>query len=122
MKHQRLAEDDWETDEQKPAVVVGGGVSLYLGHFDLSVYGKYVSEYESSRFAANLDGVPGADTVSIGDYSTLDINGGYTYTAPGGQVFHVYLAVANVTDERYSTVVGYPDFGRRFTLGLRYSY
>ncbi len=118
MRHQRRKPtgDAFVADNEKPEAIVGGGLRLYLGAFDLNVHGKYVSEYESSRFALNKE------TVEIGDFSTLDISGGYTYRLSSGQQFRVYVAVDNLTDVRYSTVVGYPDFGRKYTIGLRYHY
>jgi outer membrane receptor protein involved in Fe transport len=37
----------------------------------------------------------------------------------GHERIRVYLEIMNLGDSRYSTVVGYPDYGRRFTLGIR---
>ena len=31
----------------------------------------------------------------------------------------LYLEINNLTNVAYSTVVGYPDFGRRTTIGVR---
>jgi outer membrane receptor protein involved in Fe transport len=31
----------------------------------------------------------------------------------------IYVEATNLTDSRYSTVVGYPDYGRRFQVGIR---
>jgi outer membrane receptor protein involved in Fe transport len=47
----------------------------------------------------------------------IDLNGGYT---PGGKVpARIYLRVRNLTDKKYSTVVGYHDFGRMIYIGMR---
>jgi len=39
-----------------------------------------------------------------------------------GERTRVYLEITNLADSRYSTVVGYPDYGRRIQLGIRQSF
>lgn len=116
MSHQRREGDSLVDDNEKPNLVAGGGLNLYLGGFDVHLYGKYVSEYESSRFALNRA------TVDIGGFSALDLSAGYTHTLSGGSTIRLFVAIDNLTDRRYSTVVGYPDFGREVSVGLRYRY
>ncbi len=120
MNHRRRVGDELEADGSRPSTIVGGGLNLLLGAFDLNLYGKYVSAYESDRFAHRDGSTP--VVVGIGDFSTVDLTAGYTYTLPRGQSFRVHVATDNLTDRRYSTVVGYPDFGRKVSIGLRYSY
>ncbi|MBD3243967.1 MAG: TonB-dependent receptor plug domain-containing protein [Chitinivibrionales bacterium] len=116
MSHRRTDGDSLVEDKEKPNLVAGGGLNLYLGNFDVHLYGKYVSEYESSRFALNRD------TVDVGGFSTLDLSAGYTHTLSGGSTIRLFVAIDNLTDRRYSTVVGYPDFGREVSVGLQYRY
>lgn len=116
MNHRKNIDGEYEDDTEKPQAIVGGGLNLTMGGFDVNIYGKYVSDYESARFAL------GGDTIGLGDYSTIDLSAGYTYTLDNGQSIRISVAVNNLSDERYSTVVGYPDYGREFTVGLKYSY
>ena len=37
----------------------------------------------------------------------------------GSEKIRVYFELTNIGDSRYSTVVGYPDYGRQFCLGIR---
>ena len=73
-----------------------------------------MSEYENTRFAA-----PGSDPVPLGDYSTLNVNIGYRFGRRNST--RLYLKIDNVTDREFSTVVGYPDFGRRFYAGVQHT-
>ncbi len=116
MSHRRRAGDSLVVDGEKPSLVAGGGLDLYLGEFDVHLRGKYVSTYESSRFALNRD------TVTLGGFSTLDLSAGYTYTHKGGSTVRLFVAVDNLTNRRYSSVVGYPNFGRKFSTGIQYRY
>ncbi len=102
---------NWEN----PQVIASAGGSFSLKHFDINVYGKYVSYFENARFAPK-----NAGPQPLGDFLTIDCNAGYTLT--GKVPVRIYLRVRNLTDRIYSTVVGYPDFGRSFYLGLRFSF
>jgi outer membrane receptor protein involved in Fe transport len=78
----------------------------------LNIFCKYVSPFENSRFAPRTAGPQ-----PLGDFFVIDCNGGYTF---GGKIpFRLYFRVRNLTDKKYSTVVGYPDFGRMLYLGMR---
>ena len=93
-------------------MISGGGVNLNKWNFDLNIYGKYVSPFESIRFAPKTAGPQ-----PLGDYLAIDFNGGYTLK--GKVPVRFYFKVRNLTDKKYSTVVGYPDFGRMIYLGLQ---
>ena len=105
-------------DEEFPEILVNGGLLFQKYGFDLNLYSKYVSKYESSRFVAQTSGEPTV-FAPLGDFFTMDITSGYTF----GSSFktRIYLRVQNLTDKRYSTVAGYPDFGRQLRFGLRVS-
>jgi hypothetical protein len=49
----------------------------------------------------------------------MDITGGYTVGA--GRLIRIYVKATNITYQKYSTVVGYPDFGRRIGVGTRFT-
>ncbi|MCE5251329.1 methyltransferase domain-containing protein [bacterium] len=99
-------------DHEFPRVITGGGIMLSRADYDCNVYLKSLSSYENDRFAASSP-VP----QPLGDFTTLNITAGRTF----GTKFRtrVYIEAFNLTDKRFSTVVGYPDYGRRFTVGIR---
>jgi outer membrane receptor protein involved in Fe transport len=111
--------DGYATDKEQPQVIVGGGVNVSWRGVDWNLYGKHVSKYESSRFGQLVDGK--AVWYRIGDFSTLDMSLGYTLPL-AHQAVRCFASAANLLDERYSTVVGYPDFGRVVGAGIQYSF
>lgn len=105
-----------QQNSELPQVIAGGGIYLAHGNFDAAVLGKYISAFESVRFAAKTaDGRLPAQP--LGDYFSVDMNLGWTL----GNIYNtrLYLEINNLTNVAYSTVVGYPDFGRRTTIGVR---
>ena len=111
------AEDEGEMkkNEEFPEIITNGGVLLNKYGFDLNIYAKYVSSFESSRFVTQ---VPNNPTVfaPLGDFLTIDLTAGYTF---GSKVIsRIYFRIQNLTDKRYSSVAGYPDFGRQINFGL----
>jgi iron complex outermembrane receptor protein len=100
---------------ENPIVIASTGILLDKKNFDFNIYLKYVSAFESIRFApANAGPQP------LGDFLAIDFNGGYTFQ--GKMPLRLYIRVRNLTDKRYSTVVGYPDFGRMLYLGMRLNF
>jgi outer membrane cobalamin receptor len=98
-----------ERDTEKPRVVLGMGLMGKQWNLDYNFFWKYVSGYESSRFASSLQ--------PLGDFHTFNL----TFSHPLGSFENtrIYLDLTNITDNHYSTVVGYPDYGRSFTVGIR---
>jgi outer membrane receptor protein involved in Fe transport len=101
----------YESYRDLPDTIVSAGVYGHFGRIDCNLFGKYVSSYESKRFAGDGQYHP------LGDYTEL--NAKIEYRIGDDDRSRVYLAVANLTDEKYSTVVGYPDYGRRVNVGVR---
>jgi iron complex outermembrane receptor protein len=99
-------------NRENPVFIASGGIYMAKKSFDLNIICKYVSPFENERFANPADG-----PLPLGDFFTADINGGYT--AKWKVPVRFYLRVKNMTDERYSTVNGYPDFGRMFFTGVQ---
>jgi outer membrane receptor protein involved in Fe transport len=98
-------------DPEIPRVIIGGGVLGKKRAFDYNLFWKFLSAYESSRFADPPVPQP------LGGFHALNLTMGYSLG--GREELRLYLEVTNLTDNRYSTVVGYPDYGRRFQLGIR---
>ena len=110
-----FAENDGEMTEnlELPNIISSSGLYFEKGSVDISLLAKYVSSFENTRFAA-----PGLPPQPLGNYVTVDAIFGWSIY---GKLYSTrfYLEVKNITDIRYSTVVGYPDFGRTITMGIR---
>lgn len=94
-----------------PDTIVSAGVYGHFGRIDCNLFGKYVSSYESKRFAGDGEYHP------LGDYTELNLK--VEYRIGKDDPSRIYVSVENITDEEFSTVVGYPDFGRRLNVGIR---
>jgi len=115
MRSQLRADGAMTRNRENPALISGGGLYLDKRNFDLNMFCKYVSGFESARFAPKSAGPQ-----PLGDFFAVDLNGGYTFKTK--MPLRLYLRVRNLTDKKYSTVVGYPDFGRMLYLGMRVSF
>jgi len=102
------------TNKENPVLISSGGIYFKKKKTDLNLLGKYISKFENDRFAAPADGPQ-----PLGDFFTADITGGYT--TKGKIPVKVYFKVKNISDKRYSTVIGYPDFGRMIYGGIQIS-
>ncbi len=98
-----------------PEYIGNTGVNIRLFHMDMNLYGNYSSEFFSTRFADKSVG-----PVPLGEYFRIDMNLGYSFGPK--ENWRVYVLVKNLTDVNYSTVVGYPDPGRRFHAGIEYHF
>ena len=101
----------YESYRDLPDTIVSAGVYGHFGRVDCNLFGKYVSDYESKRFAGDGEYHP------LGDYTELNMK--VEYKIGKDEESRIYVSVENITDEEYSTVVGYPDFGRRLNVGMR---
>ena len=112
----RIEEDgQLKINTEFPEIITNGGIIYARSRFDFNIYWKYVSKFESSRFV-------GEPTVyaPLGDYFVSDMTTGYTFGSDFST--RIYLKIQNITDKKYSTVAGYPDFGRRFNIGIRVTF
>ncbi len=98
-------------DQETPQLIVGAGLMGKNRGFDYSVFWKYISGYENSRFAESSVPQP------LGGFNTANLIVGRSFGAR--EKIRVYLEIENITNNNYSTVVGYPDYGRRFNVGIR---
>ncbi len=110
-------EEDGEnkTNTQYPGFIASAGLYYDYADIDINLFTKYVSSYENTRFAARIKGQP-TQPQPLGDYFIINMTLGKTF----GEKFktRLYFEVYNLTNERYSTVVGYPDYGRKLILGV----
>ena len=100
-----------QRDAEKPQVIIGAGVLARRWGFDYNVFWKHISDYESSRFAQSALPQP------LGGFNTVNMTVGRALG--GNEKIRIYLEVTNIGNSRYSTVVGYPDYGRRVNVGIR---
>ena len=98
-------------NKENPVWISNAGIYSDWKSFDLNLMGKYVSPFENDRFVNIADGPQ-----PLGDFFTADLNGGYTtnWKIP----VRFYIRVKNLTNKIYSTVNGYPDFGRMIFGGI----
>jgi len=103
-------------DRETPRVISSGGFFITKSRYDLNLFLKTVSAYESTRFAESTAGQP-LLAQPLGAYQTLNLTFGHDFGS--GPFSRVYLELTNLANDKYSTVVGYPDYGRRLTAGWR---
>ena len=97
--------------KEYPEYILGGGVYSHWNTLDFNLFWKYMSSYENTRFSSIPEPQP------LGDFHTVSVTCGKSF----GNILksRAYFEVENLFDEEYATVVGYPDFGRRYTVGIR---
>ena len=117
MRSRAEAEGSMVKDEELPDFILGGGIYLSRDVFSLNLLWKYVSAYESVRFVGAPEGQAPVPQ-PLGDFLVWDATAAWSL---GGHT-QLYAEIQNVTDESFATVVGYPDSGRRFRAGLRYTF
>jgi len=115
MRSKMRSEGEMVINKENPVVISSGGFYLEQKNLDLNIFFKYVSAFENTRFAPKTSGPQ-----PLGDFFTIDLKGGYTFR--GKQEIRIYLRARNLTDRKYSTVVGYPDFGRMLYLGINLNF
>ncbi len=93
-----------------PELIANTGLNVRLFDIDLNLYGNYSSGYSSTRFADKSVG-----PVPLGGYFRFDMNLGYSIGEEDN--WRIYCSVKNLSDVRYSTVVGYPRSGQRIQPG-----
>jgi outer membrane receptor protein involved in Fe transport len=109
METERTRDGTWETDEEVPNVVVGGGASYLVDRFEVALFAHHLGEYENERF---LPG--GSDPAALGAFT--EINGIVTYRYDPST--ELYVRVDNIMDDEYSTVAGYPNVGTQVFGGV----
>jgi outer membrane cobalamin receptor len=110
---------DYEQNKEVPSVILGAGAMAEWLGFDANVFTKYVGPYENDRFGAPGPG-KAPKWYPLGDYANIDITLGYAPRFLGRHKPRIYMAIENVTDNEYLTVIGYPDYGRRYAAGIQY--
>jgi outer membrane cobalamin receptor len=111
MKSEMKKEGSMVRNMENPVFIQSAGIYLNKKGLDFNIFSKYVSPFENQRFASVAAGPQ-----PLGDYVQIDLTGGYTFRSK--IAVRCYFKIRNMTDKRFSTVIGYPDFGRMVYLGL----
>lgn len=112
MKSRAESEGEMTRNKELPQLIMSGGIYASKSKLDLNIFGKFISSYESTRFVPKTKGPQ-----PLGDFFTLNATAGWSFGEK--DLTKIYLEGKNLTDEKFYTVVGYSDFGRRITIGLR---
>lgn len=114
MKSEMKKDGSMIRNPENPVFISSAGLYLDKKGIDLNILCKYVSRFENQRFASVTAGPQ-----PLGDFVSVALTGGYSFR--GKIPVRCYFKVKNLTDKRYSTVIGYPDFGRMIYLGMSLS-
>jgi outer membrane receptor protein involved in Fe transport len=101
-------------DREIPRAIFAGGLSASRWGWDLDLYWKSVSSYESLRFAE------GAVYRALGGFNNVDAV--LARRLGLRKQTRIYAETKNIANRKYSTVVGYPDYGRRMTIGFDHTF
>ena len=101
-------------DREIPRAIAGGGISASRWGFDLSLFWKAISSYESLRFADPPVNQP------LGAFNNVDLS--LARRVGTRKQTRIYAEMRNAADKAYSTVVGYPDYGRRVMTGIEHTF
>ncbi|MFC2116321.1 TonB-dependent receptor [Bacteroidota bacterium] len=115
MKSMLKEGDETVKNTELPELIANTGVNVRLHDFDLNLFGNYSSVFYSSRFADNSVG-----PVALGGYLRMDVNLGYSFGTEDN--WRIYCSLKNLSDNHYSSVVGYPDPGRILNVGISHRF
>ena len=105
MHTRRENEDgDLRCDREVPQIILSSGLSFERAGFSADVFCKYVSGYENDRFVP-----PALGPQDLGDFTELNARLAYSL-GPEGR-WRIFVSGENLTNEKYSTVPGYPAYG-----------
>jgi outer membrane receptor protein involved in Fe transport len=110
MRTRRTMNGEWVDDREVPEIILGGGMLYAREGLSLSLYAKYLSEYENERFLP-----PGSPPAPLGAF--IDLTGQVSYRFKTGT--EIFARVENITNDEYSTVAGYPHEGALFYMGVK---
>jgi len=113
MQSEYMQDGNYENVREVPDLIITGGIFTEVGAWDLNIFGKYVSQYENKRFAADKQ------FHDLADFTDINVCLGYNFSKGRSRL---YLSVENILNDHYSTVVGYPDFGTQFFVGFRHKF
>jgi len=115
MRPRSGSEGKMELDEETPQYIMNCGIYAANSNVDFNIFWKYVSSYQSTRFLPSVKNQP-LIPETLGNYHCLNIVAGWSFGKK--HQTKAYVEIRNVLDKKFSTVIGYPDFGRTITVGI----
>ena len=114
MDSQRLTAGSWSSYREIPHVIAAAGVNSLIGRVDVNLFGKYVSSYENKRFAEDKQ------YHDLGNFVNLNLTAGVSLGKE--RATRVYASLKNLLNDKYSTVVGFPDYGFQAFAGVQHRF
>lgn len=115
MKSEMKKDGEMTINRENPVFISSCGLYFEKRRADVNLFAKYVSRFENERFAP-----ASAGPQPLGDFISIDLTGGYIIHP--GVPLRLYIKVKNLTDKRFSTVTGYPDYGRMIFAGMSFNF
>lgn len=112
MESERRIDGDWEKYEEIPDWIIGAGGTFTVDRYDLNIFAKYVGAYENKRFSDD------GGYHALGNFVDINVTGGAVFGQD--RATRVFIALENLLNDEYSTVVGYPDYGLQVSLGVQH--
>jgi outer membrane cobalamin receptor len=106
-------------NEEYPQWIGAAGVLARYSRFSFNLLTKYLSDFKSSQFLPTVAGKTMA-AQPLGDFVNLDLI--LSYDILPERKLQFFVEAKNITDKRYATSIGYPDFGRRISSGINSSW
>jgi outer membrane receptor protein involved in Fe transport len=106
-------------NEEYPQWIASTGILAQYSRFSVNVLTKYLSDFKSSQFLPTVAGKT-MEPQPLGDFVNLDAILGFDIIPR--QKLQFFVEVRNITDKKYATSIGYPDFGRRISSGINSSW
>jgi len=114
MDSEKSVDGDWETYREIPNAVVTAGLNAAAGRFDMNLFAKHVSKFKNKRFAQD------GQYKDLGDFVDINLTGGVSLGS--NKSTRLYVSLENLLDDKYSTVVGFPDYGFQAFAGVEHRF
>ena len=114
MDSEQYVAGTWSGYREIPDFIAVAGVNSLIGRVDVNLFGKYVSGYESKRFAEDKK------YHDLGDFVDLNLTAGVKLGREKNT--RLYVSLENLLGDKYSTVVGFPDYGFQAFAGLQHRF
>lgn len=112
MNSKRSDGNGWTSYGEIPDIIASAGMSAAAGRYDISLFGKYVSRFENKRFAED------GEYHDLGEFVDLNLTMGAGLGRD--RATRIRASLKNLLNDKYSTVIGYPDYGFQAFIGLEH--
>ncbi len=112
METEKREDGEWVEYREIPNLIAKLGVNSAFNRLDVNFFGKYIADYENRRFAQD------GKYHDLGGFFDLNMTVGYTLGSE--RPTRLYLSLKNLLNDKYSTVLGYPDYGFQAFAGVQF--